>query len=1035
MRFTDIFIKRPVLATVISLLIFAFGVRAALNLSVREFPFTENAILTISTPYIGANPELVASFITTLLEQAISQSKGVDYMTSVSSQSLSTINIFLQTNYDIDKAMTEISANISSVINQLPPEAQLPQITVDVGQATDVIYFGFYSDVLSRTAITDYIIRVAQPKMRSIPGMLDAEILGLRQFALRAWLDPAKLASYGLDANDVFTALANNDFLAAAGRSDGQMVAVNIMINTNFTSVDEFNDLVIAYVNGAVVKLGDVGTVSLGSQDYDSSVSFNETTAVYLGLQVVPDGNVLAVVNVAKEVFYDIQKHLPQGLNAQIIYDTTHFINDSIDEVVYAIFEAILIVMIVIFLFLGTIRSVIIPVVTIPLSLVGTFIIMFLFGYSINILTLLAFVLAIGLVVDDAIIVVENIQRHIKNGLSPFKASIQGARELANPIIAITAVLIAVYLPIGFMGGLTGKLFTEFAFTLAGSVAISAIIALTLSPMMCATFLKPEKDQYSKNKLAQLIETNFEKLHDKYESILTRSLNHTNVTAVFAVIVLVSLVFLFLTSKSELAPNEDQGVILGEMTAAPNASVYQTELYSKEYTRRMSKFLETELVWHIDGAAGQNGLPNGLNNSATGVVLKPWGDRNRNADELMTLMQKSADQISGAKFALYQPSPLPGTVGLPIQFAIVTTESYRNLWEVSTEFMQAAKDTGLFAYIDNDLKVDMLQATIDVNRYKAAEFGLQMSDVGNVVSAALSQNYVNFFSLDGRAYQVIPQMTRKDRINYDQVLNYYITTASGDEVPLSTFASISTQIVPESINHFDQLLAATITAVPNQGVMMGTAIEVLQSLAMDMLPAGYEVNYGGESRQYEQEHSALLLTFVFSMLIIFLSLAALFESFRDPTIILISVPMSIFGALLFINLEVGGASLNIYSEVGLVTLIGLISKHGILIVQFANTLQKEGLNKLEAIIKAAAIRLRPILMTTGAMVLGVLPLIIASGPGAVGRFNIGLVIVTGVSIGTLFTLFVVPAMYMFLAKVHHREEDSDEPLNSNGTIS
>jgi multidrug efflux pump len=1022
MRFTDIFINRPVLATVVSLLIFVFGVRAALNLSVREFPFTENAILTIQTPYTGANPELVSSFITSTLEQALAQSNGIDYMTSISSQGLSTIVIYLQTNYDIDKAMTEISSNLSSVTDQLPPEAQLTQITVDVGQATDVMFLGFYSDELSRTAITDYIIRIAQPKMRSIPGMLDAEILGLRQFALRAWLDPGKLASYGLDATDVFNALDNNDFLTAAGRSDGQMIAVNIMANTNLTSVDQFKDLIIGYVDGAVIKLDDVSTVSLGSQDYDSSVSFDDTTAVYLGLQVVPNGNVLEVVDEASDAFDNIQEQLPQGLKAKIIYDTTDFIHTSIDEVNYALFEAIIIVMLVIFLFLGTIRSVIIPIVAIPLSLVGTFLVMFLFGYSINILTLLAFVLAIGLVVDDAIIVVENIERHIKNGLSPYKAAIQGARELANPIIAITAVLIAVYLPIGFMGGLTGKLFTEFAFTLAGSVAISAIIALTLSPMMCAKFLKPEQEQSSKNRFAQFTERNFDKLHAKYERALAKSLSALNVTAVFSVIILVGLVFLFLTSKSELAPDEDQGVILGEIITSPNASVYQTELSSKDFTDRMRKFDETELVWHIDGAADQNGLPDGLNNSATGIVLKSWDDRDRTADVLMAAMQKSADQIAGAKVALYQPSPLPGTVGLPIQFAIVTTESYKKLWEVSNQFMEAAQATGMFSYIDNDLKLDMLQATIDINRQKAASLGLQMSDIGSMLSAALSQNYVNFFDLDGRAYQVIPQMTRKDRINYDQVLNYYITTGNGDEVPLSTFATIKTDVVPESINHFDQLLAATISAVPNSGVMMGTAIETLESLAEKILPAGYDVNYGGESRQYEQEHSALLITFMFSMFIIFLSLAALFESFRDPTIILISVPMSVFGALLFINLEVGGASLNIYSEVGLVTLIGLISKHGILIVQFANTLQEEGLSKLDAIIKAAGIRLRPILMTTGAMVLGVIPLIIASGAGAEGRFNIGLVIATGISIGTLFTLFVVPAMYMFLAKVHHSDE-------------
>lgn len=637
---------------------------------------------------------------------------------------------------------------------------------------------------------------------------------------------------------------------------------------------------------------------------------------------------------------------------------------------------------------------------------------MYLLGYTINLLTLLSLVLAIGLVVDDAIIVVENVDRHIRAGKSAIDAAIIGVRELANPIIAISVVLIAVYLPIGFMGGLTGILFKEFAFTLAGSVAISAIIALTLSPMMCSKLMRLEPTKA--HHLVEKINDQFEKIRERYKNLLGRTLQYIDVTAVFSVIIIISMIALYMTSKSELAPDEDQGLLLADLTTAPNANVYQTSLYSQDFYKRLSKFEEVKHIYQLDGITDVNGTVGTLNTSLGGVVFKPWEERDHTISDLMPLMQEEVDNIAGASIALYQPSPLPGSTGLPIQFVITTTKSYEELGEISTNFLHKAKDSGLFSYVENDLKFDMLQATLMIDREKAAALGLNMTDIGNVLSSALSQEYVNFFELEGRAYQVIPQIMRKDRLNYAQILNYYITTPSGASVPLSTFATVKTSVIPESLNHFHELRAATISGVPNTGITMGMAMDRLEIFAEELLPEGYGFDYAGESRHYQQENAAVPITLIFSLVIIFLSLAALFESFRDPFIILISVPMSIFGALLFINLGIGGASLNIYTQVGLVTLIGLISKHGILIVRFANTLQAEGKSKSDAIIMAASIRLRPILMTTGAMVLGVVPLLIAQGPGAESRFNIGLVIFSGISIGTLFTLFVLPAMYLLL---------------------
>lgn len=1009
MQLTDLFIKRPVLATVISLTILVLGLRSMSSLPIRQYPFTQNAVVTVSTTYTGADPAVVAGFITTALEASIAQANGIDYMTSSSTQGSSTINANLRLNYDPLKAVSDITTKVNAVLNQLPKESQLPVISVAVGETIDAMYIGFYSDQLPLNKITDYLIRVVQPKLQAVNGVQLAEILGGQTFALRAWLDPIKLAGYGISPAEVSTALSNNNFISAVGRTDGEMFIRNLTAETNLTDVEQFRKMVIKQEKGAIIRLGDVAKVSLGAQNYNTAVRFDNRTAVYIGIKVAPAANLLTVINDVRKIYPTINSQLPEGLKSNIVYDASKFVSSSIYEVIRTLLEAFIIVTIVIYIFLGSIHSVSIPIIAIPLSLIGTFFIMLALGYSINLLTLLALVLAIGLVVDDAIVVVENAQRHMEEGLSNFQAAVQGARELVGPIIATTVVLIAVYVPIGFMGGLTGTLFTEFAFTLAGSVTISAIIALTLSPMMCSKFLA-KTDEEQKFKFIAYSDKMFAKLQRGYEKGLDDLLNYLPVVMVFAIIILLSNYFLFVSSKSELAPQEDQGIIIAQVTAPANASLAQTQLYANQVSQLYAQYPETDHIFQVDGFGG-------LNTSIIGMVLKPWDERKRTSNQLQPLIQNQLNQITGAKIAAFQLPSLPGGgSGLPIQFVINTTENFSNLNEVLNSVLTKARESGLFAYIDPDLKIDKMQTSIVIDRDKASDLGLNMQDVGNVLISALSQGYINYFDYSGRSYQVIPQMLRDARLNAPDVLNYYIKTISGSSVPFSTFAKLKNEIVPESLNHFQQLNSSTLSAIAYPGVTMGQALDKLAQIAKQVLPEGYYIDYASQSRQYIQEGAALIITFFFALIIIYLSLAALFESFRDPFIVLISVPMSICGAMMFISLGVGHATLNIYSEVGLVTLIGLISKNGILIVQFANDLQLTGKQKREAVQMAASIRLRPILMTSIATVLGVIPLIIASGAGAESRFNIGLVIATGISIGTLFTLFVVPAMYLLLAE-------------------
>ena len=1022
-NFTDLFIRRPVLSIVVSLAILVIGVRALMDLPIRQYPVTQNAVVTISTAYFGASPETVAGFITTPLENAVAQADGIDYMTSSSVQGVSTITVNLRLNYDANKALSQIITQVNSVRNQMPPQAQQSVISISVGTAINAMYITFNSNILPTNKITDYLIRVVQPQLQAVPGVQQAQVIGGKLFAIRVWLDPQKLAAYGVTAADVYNVLGANNYLSAVGSTRGQMVQVNLTASTNLHSVNDFKDLIIKSQNGAYVRLSDVANVTLGATNYDFQANFDGNPGVVIAISVTPTANVLDVIKGVRDILPSINAQLPQGLSSFVAYDTTKFISGAINEVEWTLGEAIIIVVLVIFVFLGSPRAVVIPIITIPLSLIGAAIFMMVFGFTLNLLTLLAFVLAIGLVVDDAIIVVENISRHLEEGRTPFDAAILGARELGSAIIAMTLVLVAVYVPIGFIGGLTGALFVEFAFTLVGAVLVSAVVALTLSPMMSSRLLHSHEQTRSalERRIVTYIDDKFDRLHRAYQRALHSALNELPVVVVFAVIIFGTIYFLFTSSKSELAPSEDQGFILTLLTPPPTATLEQTLIWQHQAFKIAKSFPEVDHTFQITGQ-GFNLL---------GIVLKPWSERRKSADEIQQsqnpdqrTLQSELAKLAGVRAAAFQLPSLPGPRGLGVQVVVETTQPFRQLNDVMQRIMAAADKSNSFFYIDSDLKYDNPQTEVVINRDKVAGMGLTMSDVGNSLTAMLGGGYVNYFDLSGRAYQVIPQVQQVYRLNSDQLKNYYIRTSDGANVPLSTIARLRDTVTPESLNHFQQLNAATLTLIPKPGITTGDAITTIQNIAADVMPPGYRLDYAGPTRQFVQESSALLITFFFALIIIFLTLAALFESFRDPITILISVPMSICGALIFIALGVGGTSLNIYTEVGLVTLIGLISKHGILIVRFANDLQKQGYAKRQAIEEAAAIRLRPILMTTAAMVLGVMPLVFASGAGAAARFNLGLVISTGIAIGTVFTLFVVPAIYLMIAHTYHKAPDA-----------
>ncbi|WED43670.1 efflux RND transporter permease subunit [Legionella cardiaca] len=1012
MKFTDIFIKRPVLACVVSLLIFLFGLNSILTMQIRQYPRMDNTVITITTAYPGADANLIAGFITTPLEAAVASAEGIDYMTSSSTQSLSTITLTIKLNFDPQVAFTDVMSKVQQSLNQLPPEAQQPVIVKSSDTSTPLMYISLDSTEMTPQQITDYATRVVQPQLETVDGVAKAEILGGATYSMRIFLDPIKMAALNVSPSDVTSVLARNNFLTAAGSTKGEYVAINMTAKTDLNNADEFSQLIVRSNKNSIVRLKDIAKIELGSQDYNTSVRFDGKKAVFIAITPTPTANPLTVINDARKIMPSIQREFPPSLTGTIVYDATDFIRASIEEVVHTIIEAALIVIVVIFLFLGSLRSVVIPVVTIPLSLIGVCTFMLFLGYSINLLTLLAFVLAIGLVVDDAIVVVENVHRHIEEGRTPLQAAIIGAREIATPVIAMTITLAAVYAPIGFMGGLTGALFKEFAFTLASAVVISGIIALTLTPMMCSKILTAD---ISSGRFVHFLDDKFNKLKVRYQRALHSLLDTRAIILVFAAVVLLVLPYLYSHTPDETAPEEDQGFFFVVGTAPQYATINYIEAFTKPFDNIYKSFPETEHYFTVNMSA-----------PVSGMVLKAWDKRDRTQFQLKESLQQKLDEIAGLKSFAVIPPPLPGGgSGTPIQFVIKTTNDFQTLFDVSNKLLEKAQKSGLFIYLDNSLKFNQPEIEFQINRSKASDLGLDMQAIGSSLTSALSGNYVNYFNLQGRSYEVIPQLDRKYRLAPEQLGKIYVRSADNTMIPLSTVVTAKEKVQPNAVSHFQQLNSATIQGVMMPGTTLGQGLSFLAEQAKEVLPTGFTFDYGGQSRQFIQEGNALILAFFLAIIVIFLVLSAQYESFRDPLIILISVPMSICGALIPLNL--GAASINIYTQVGLITLIGLISKHGILIVDFANQLQREKqLDRRAAVEEAAGIRLRPILMTTAAMVFGVIPLLAANGAGAVSRFDIGLVIAMGLLIGTGFTLFVVPTMYTYLAADHRHDADKEK---------
>lgn len=1008
MTLTDLFIKRPVLALVVNLIVLLLGARALFDLPIRQYPELETAVITVSTGYPGASPSLMQEFVTTPIARAIASADGVEYLVSRSGQSSSTVEAHLRLGADSSKAMTEVMSKINEVKYLIPRESNDPVISKSTGERIALMYLGFASDRLSIPAITDYLIRVVQPTLATVDGVASAEIIGGQTLALRVWLDPARMTARNITAGDVAGALRTNNYQSAPGQMKGVFTITNIETDTDLNAVEDFRNLVVKEKDGALVRLSDIGTVELGAENYNQNALMNGKTAVYLGIRGTPTGNPLTTVKGVRAVLEDLERSKPPSMTIAAPYDATIFIQASIDEVLKTLLEAMAIVIVVIFLFLGTLRSVLIPLVTIPLSLIGAAFLMLAMGFSLNLLTLLAMVMAIGLVVDDAIVVVENVYRHIEEGLTPVQAAIKGAREIVGPVIAMTITLAAVYAPIGFMTGLTGTLFREFAFTLAGAVLISGFVAVTLSPVMCSLFLKHGMNETG---FARRVNVFFSKVERAYARRLHGTLDYRPVTILFAAVVLASLWFLYSGAQKELAPDEDVGVIITASKGPAYANIDYTTAFSKKIETIFESVPERRASFVLNGM----GAPS---DGFAGMALKPWDQRTRSTKEIQPEIQQAVGAIEGQMVFSFLPPALPGSEGgLPVQMVIRSTQDYREVWRVMDALKTAARESGLFMVTDSDLNFNTPVVHIDIDHDKAGAMGITMQSAGDTLALLLGGNFVNRFTLNGRSYDVIPQVPRSMRLTPDDLMQYYLRTSSGNLAPLSNVANVRVQSAPNALTQFNQMNSATFQALPFPGVSMGTAIDFLEKKAAEILPYGYDYDYLSNARQYVQEGNALLITFAFALLAIFLVLAAQFESLRDPLVILVSVPLAVCGAL--IPLFLGLASVNIYTQIGLVTLIGLISKHGILMTEFANQAQiRQGLNRRAAIELAAQVRLRPILMTTAATVVGLVPLLLASGAGAASRFSIGLVIVVGMLVGTLFTLFVLPAVYTILARDH-----------------
>ncbi len=1008
MKFTDLFIKRPVLAICINLLILVAGYQSIRSLNVRQYPRSDSAIVTVKTVYVGASADLVRGFITTPLERVIASADGIDYMESNSQQGLSTITAHLRLNFDTNAALTQVQAKVAQVRNDLPPEAEAPTINIESADNRFAsMYLSFYSPDFDQNQITDYLTRVVQPQLSAVKGVERADILGARTFAMRVWLKPDRMAALNISPSEVRAALAENNSLSALGSTKGSMTKINLLANTDLRTKEEFQNLVVKRTETTLVRLSDIADVVLGAENYDADVRFSGESATFMGIWVLPNANSLDVIKAVRKGLPDIEARLPKGIKLGIPYDATEYIKDALHEVTDTLLETIGIVIIVIFLFIGSLRSVLVPIVAIPLSLVGAAGLMLAFGFTINLLTLLAVVLAVGLVVDDAIVMLENIERHVQEGLSPFDAAIAGARELVGPTIAMTITLAAVYAPIGFQGGLTGALFKEFALTLAGAVIISGIVALTLSPMMSSKLLRKEQHP---GWFKEMVERHFEWLRTTYERVLRLTLHYRPAVLVASLLIVLCLPAFYLMSQKELAPREDQGFLFSIVQASPDSSLEQTLLYTKQIFEQFRQFPEFSKSFQLTFPYG----------GFAGMILKPWSERTRTVAQIEPEAWGRMSKIAGVRVIVVSPPPLPGGSDFPVEFVISSTAEPREIVKFAQDLVGSAFKSGKFMFADTDLKYDLPQSEIVLDRDKIAALGLNLKQVGDDLSILSGGNYVNRFNIQGRSYKVIPQLKRTSRLNPEQLKDLYVSGPGETLVPLGTFATIKDTVEPRQLNRFQQLNSAKIQGAVVPGTSIDQGLSVLEEEAAKVLPAGYVIDYAGESRQLRKEQSALLTTLFLAFGVIFLVLASQFESFRDPLIILAgSVPLALTGAMLFVFL--GMTSLNIYSQIGLVTLTGLVAKNGILIVEFANKLQAKGYAKYEAVIAAAATRLRPVLMTSVATVAGHFPLVLASGAGAGARNSIGLVLVSGMIVGTFFTLFVVPAIYSVIAKSQNVE--------------
>ena len=1019
--FTDIFIRRPVLAIVVNLVILIAGFQAIRSVNVRQYPRSENAAITVTTIYVGASADLVRGFITTPLERVIAAADGIDYIESSSRLGVSTITIRLKLNYNANKALAEISSKVDQVRNDLPPEAEVPVINIESADSQFAsAYLSFTSDILQANQITDYLIRVVQPRLTALEGVQRADLLGGRTIAMRVWLQRDRMAALNLSPAQVRDALAANNFLSAVGHTKGSLVQVNLSANTDLRSIEEFKNLVVRRSGDHLVRLSDVANVELGAEDYDSDVRFSGERAVFMGIWVLPNANSLDVIKRVRAEMAQIEKELPTGLTGKVAYDATRYIDTAIREVLKTLTETLIIVAIVIYLFLGSLRSVLVPLVAIPISLVGGVFLMQVFGFTLNLLTLLAIVLSVGLVVDDAIVIVENVERHVREGKSPRDAALLGARELVSPVIAMTITLAAVYAPIGLQGGLTGALFREFAFTLAGAVFISGIVALTLSPVMSSKLLDAEHENKG---FTGHINRMFDRLRRAYGRVLDVTLSAR--PAVYSVWVVLSLltVPMYIMAPRELAPPEDQSVVFGIVESSADATIDQTAFYAHALNDELMKVPEKAQTFQLTFQ----------DRAFSGLVLKPWEERKRTVFQVAPVVQAKVAQIPGIRAFVATPPSLPGGGQFPVEVVIGATAEPEVILEFAQKLQQKAAESGIFAFPPQiDTKVDQPEVELMMDRDKVAALGLDMTKIGSDLSALVGGNFVNRFNFGGRSYKVIPQLQRIERLNANQLESTYVRGPDNQIIPLSTFATLKKKTGPRSLSRFQQFNAVKISGSAVRP--LDQALKFLENEAANLLPKGYKLDYTGESRQLRVEGSKFLPALILALILIFLVLAAQFNSFRDPLIILLgSVPLALFGALIFSFLKMPGqgipfftngwtTTMNIYSQVGLVTLVGLVSKNGILIVEFANALQRRGLSKIQAAREAALVRLRPVLMTSVATVCGHFPLTLVSGAGAAARNSIGITVVAGMALGTIFTLLVIPSIYVLIAKQHAGED-------------